>query len=137
MSTTRRTRLIALAALALTVAAAAGCSHNSITPGVTVTVTPTPDHFALSAYMVNPYTKAVYYNWPNSGTAAVVSGTASLGAGTVAVTIDDAGGTQVYTRTLTGGSIDTTSVGTPGTWTVHITFTGAQGSIGLNADKVP
>jgi hypothetical protein len=114
----RGTGLIALLALALLLA---GCTGGG-------TVSNQPGHFSLSGGGAESGTRS--YTWQNPGAAANVMWSGG-GTGTVGVTIKDASGTQVFAQSY-GGSGGTTgsertSTGTPGAWSITVTWNAAGG----------
>ncbi|MDH3570276.1 MAG: hypothetical protein OER89_08820, partial [Gemmatimonadota bacterium] len=60
---------------------------------------------------------------------------ASLTGGSATLTVSDADGTEVYTRSMgETGTFQTTS-GTSGMWTIEVTLSGANGMLNFRAQK--
>jgi hypothetical protein len=81
-----------------------------------------------------PITKTVGYDWENTkGGAQVALG--SQGTGSIKVTLKDAAGTQVLSKTFTGpgqfGATEHAQHGKAGTWRIDLAFTNVNGQIGL------
>jgi hypothetical protein len=51
------------------------------------------------------------------------------------LTITDANGTQVYSRSLADNGTFVTADGVAGTWTVRVTYTLATGTVNFRAQK--
>lgn len=119
-----------VAAAALLLAASlAGCTtDNSAGMGGGKSVSNNPGSFSYSAGGVLSASDS--YDWQNPSATARVSFSAG-GTGTVSITIQDAAGKQVFTRSFSGsgGSSDNvpTSPGLPGMWKIRISTQGAGG----------
>lgn len=88
-----------------------------------------PDTFEFLVSELEHVTRTSEYPWENSGAAVSVYQSTALTAGTARLVILDAGGTQVYSRSLAeNGTFDSTA-GTPGMWTIRVIFTGATGTV--------
>ena len=76
------------------------------------------------------------YTWKNTVGSANVDWGGQVGNGKFTLTIKDATGTQVFSRGLSGQSQEGfsggTSTGTPGDWTVKLTFQDFTGQMGLH-----
>lgn len=76
------------------------------------------------------------YTWKNTIGKAHVSWGGQIADGSISVTIKDATGKQVFSRGLSGTSQEgfsgDTGSGTPGDWTIKLTFQDYTGQMGLN-----
>lgn len=94
-----------------------------------------PDNFEFQATGVTDVTWTFTYVWSNSGTAASVNQSTTVAAGTAVVTLYDANGTQVYSRSLSENGTFPTSAGVAGNWTVKVTFTNYDGTVNFRVQK--
>ena len=115
-------------ALALTLGVAACSSGNVLGPENQLSVTNNPGSFQIQATALNNVEQTLSYTWENTGTTANVNQSGSL-SGTATLTITDADGTQVYTRSLTDTGTFQTDAGTTGDWTIRVVFSGASGAL--------
>jgi hypothetical protein len=123
-------RITAHAALALvlTLGVAACSDSNMIGPENQLEVTNTPGSFQIQATALDNVEQTLSYTWVNAGTTANVDQSGSL-SGTATVTITDADGTQVYTRSLTQTGTLQTDAGTAGNWTIQVVLGGTSGAL--------
>lgn len=125
-------RLIALAGVVLL----AGCGSNSATaPRYHPEVVNLTNDFAFQVTTLDNVSDNVQYIWRNEGTVANVNQSPSNLSGSVSLTILDAAGTQVYSRSLADNGTFTTSVGKPGDWIVSIRFSQASGAVNFRLQK--
>lgn len=80
-------------------------------------------------------TQTLHYTWANSGTVANVNQSSSLGGGSAQLRIQDAGGAQVYARSLAENGTFQTTAGTAGNWTVTVTLTKVNGTLNFRLQK--
>jgi hypothetical protein len=83
--------------------------------------------------------KTETYTWQNSKSKATVA-MGFQGTGSVSVTLKDASGTSVFTKTYQGagqaGGTETTRSGAPGAWTIQIQMRDLQGQMGVTVGAV-
>jgi hypothetical protein len=91
--------------------------------------------FALQASGLQDFTSDVEYNWVSDGTAASVSQSPTLLTGTALLFVFDGAGTQVYQRSLAENGTFATTTGVPGTWTVRLRFSEANGTASFRLMK--
>ena len=87
-----------------------------------------------------PTTTVLRYTWGHTSTVAQISTGLEGGAailGTARILIRDAAGTEVYSHDLKVNGVDTTAWGTPGDWTIDLTFAAANGDVVFQATKAP
>jgi hypothetical protein len=123
-----------LLVLATLIAGCAGCS-GAQGYGGQQGLCNAQDHFTYGIQGTKSGTER--YDWQNTGTAASVQW-GGQGSGSFTVTIEDAAGQQVYSRSFGGGqagSHDTTSRGRAGLWHIDLTFTGFSGQGGLDIQR--
>jgi hypothetical protein len=79
------------------------------------------------------------HTWSNPSTKAQVSWGGQAASGSFTLTILDAQGKQVYSRTVSGagqsGASGSTSTGMPGDWTVRLTYSDFTGQMGLSVTQ--
>lgn len=112
-----------------------GCGDSPTTPGIQPEITNTPDRFEYQISSIENYTGTSEFAWQNSGAAANVdlSSAVSSGAGTVVI-LDD-GGQVVFSSSLSASGSQTTSTGTPGSWTVRVAYETFTGTVNFRVEK--
>ncbi len=115
-------------AIALIIGVAACSSTNMLGPENQLEVTNNPGSFQIQATALDNVEQTLSYTWVNAGTTANVDQSGSL-SGTATVTITDADGTQVYTRSLTQTGTFQTDAGTAGNWTIQVVLGGTSGAL--------
>lgn len=131
---TYASRLTAHAALVLALAAAACSGTNTLGPENQLEVTNNPGSFQIQATALNDIKQTLVYQWENAATTANVNQSGSL-SGTATLTIEDADGTQVYTRTLTETGTLATDAGTAGTWLIRVVLDGTSGALNFRVQS--
>ena len=96
----------------------------------------TTDSFALQATGVSGVSSTKSYTWTNTGTRATINHSTTTSAGSVQLTVRDAGGAVVYDRGLVPSLNEPTAVGVAGTWTVQLRMTGYSGTLNFRAQKL-
>lgn len=125
---------LAHAALGLCALAVAACS-NSTSPGIQPEVVNQPDSFQYQITAIRNYSGVQNFDWQNTGTQANVDQSAALTAGTATLEILDADGTAVYTRSLADNGSFTSAAGTPGTWTIRVTYADTDATVNFRVQK--
>ena len=117
--------------------AIAGCGSDSPTapPGIQPQIANLPDDFSYQITSVTNYTGTALYTWQNTGIAANVNQATTVTLGTITLQITDAGGTQVYSRSLSDNGTFLTGNGTTGNWHLRVTYTGASGTVNFRVQK--
>lgn len=115
-------------ALALAIGVAACSDSNVLGPDNQLEVANNPGTFQIQATALNNVEQTLSYTWVQAGTTANVDQSGSL-SGTATVTITDADGTQVYTRSLTQTGTFQTDAGTAGNWTIQVVLGGTSGAL--------
>ena len=123
----------AIAGLAL----AAGCSsENVLGPENELMVSNTTDHFQFQATALDNVSQSLSQSWQMTGDQANVGQLGTLSGGSATLTIRDAAGVEVYTRSLAQpGTFQTTAGASPGTWTITVSLKGATGTVNFKVDK--
>ena len=83
-------------------------------------------------------TDSISYEWKNTGSKANINWGGQAASGTMVLTIKDAAGANVFTKTISGasqsGSSDSTKSGKSGDWTITLSFNDFTGQMGLNVN---
>jgi hypothetical protein len=83
-------------------------------------------------------TKSDTYTWKNPATKANINWAVNMGLGAASISINDATGKQVYTKSFQGSgqqsSSATSSTGEPGDWTITVRLSGASGQVAFNVN---
>jgi len=135
MTSMRARFLLQAIASLLLIAAASGCGNDPVSPGRDWQVNNAPDTFQFQATAMENYTKTLQYSWSNSGTTANVDQSSSVTDGSAMLSLRDANGTQVYSRTLGQNGSFSSTAGVPGTWTVTLTLSKTTGTLNFRAQK--
>lgn len=93
------------------------------------------DNFQFQSTGVTNVTQTLNYTWQNTGTAANVDQATTLTSGSATLTIFDASGAMVYSRSLTDNGTFATSTGTTGAWRINIVINGASGTFNFRVQK--
>lgn len=129
MKARRRTPRTTLAAAVLAMSLAAGCGGNQITnPRFQPEISNKTDSFQLQATAMSNVTDDMQWTWTHTDTVATVDQSSSITSGTATLTIEDASGSVVYSRTLTSDGTFSTGAGPAGDWTIMIHFSGVDGT---------
>lgn len=113
----------------------ASCGKDPVSPGQDWQVLNAPDTFQFQVTAMENYTKTIQYSWSNTGTTANVDQSCSVTDGTAMLTLRDANGTQVYSRNLGQNGSFSSTAGTPGTWTLIVSFSKTTGTLNFRAQK--
>lgn len=118
--------IVRAAALALLVIGAACSDSTAPAPGIQPQIVNNTNAFSYQLTNLDHVTGTYEYTWQNTGTLAKVTHASDAGAsGTATVTLKDASGTQVYSGAFaTTGEVVSSPAGTPGAWTVIVTYSG-------------
>lgn len=129
-------RILRLATAALAVGVFAACDGGTpLGPDNQLQVTNATDSFQWQASAMDNVSQTLNYTWQNTGTMANIDQSGSLTAGSAILTVSDAAGTEVYTRSMgETGSFQTAS-GTSGMWTIEVTLSGVNGMLNFRAQK--
>jgi len=115
----------------------AACSDSPTAPGIQPEIVNNTDSFSYQIRDLRNVTGSWNYTWQNTGTLATITHSTNAGAtGSATLTVRDAAGTQVYSGQLvSSGEPVTSPAGTPGAWTVTVTYanyTNAQVNFALS-----
>ena len=112
----------------------AACGDDTLAPFQPEVATPV-DNFQFQVTALSNVSATVEYSWQNTGTSANVNQSTSLASGTATVTIRDAAGAVVYTRSLAENGTFQTSVGQAGTWRIRVAMDRAYGAVNFRVQK--
>lgn len=76
------------------------------------------------------------YSWDNTGSQATVDHSTVVNEGSAVIVVLDADGTQVYSSGLKASANESTSAGTPGTWSVGVSFSNYSGTANFRLEKL-
>jgi hypothetical protein len=123
-----------LSAFALSAAAFLAACSDTTSPGVEPEVTNVTDSFEFQVTNVRNLTDTYSYTWVNTGSQATVNQATTVTAGSVTLTISDADGTQVYSRSLADNGTFVTDIGATGDWTIIVAFSAASGTLNFRVE---
>ena len=129
------TSLRSLGLLAIVTTGAGACSDNPLEP-FQPEVNNATDNFQLQATDVAGVSATQTYSWNNTGTRATVNHSTTTTAGGAALTIRDATGAVVYTKSLSPSLNEATATGTAGTWTIVLSMTSYSGTLNFRVQKL-
>ncbi len=113
----------------------AACSSSPTAPGTNPEIANNTDTFQFQTSNVVNATTTLNYDWQNTGTTANINQATTISAGTITLTVLDANGTQVYSRSLADNGTYSTSAGVAGRWKIRVTFSGASGTVNFRSQK--
>lgn len=120
--------------LALAMLAAAGC-NDATSPRYEPEVTNATNSFEFQVTDLVRVSDALEYRWQNDGTTATINQSTVLTAGTATLTLRDAAGTQVYSRSLTENGTFTSAAGVAGQWRIRVVFGNASGTANFRVQR--
>jgi hypothetical protein len=119
----------------------AGCGDATSSSFANLSASNNEDSFLfIGQTFGRPTTTVLRYVWKHTSPIGQISTGLEGGAaitGTARIVIHDAAGVEVYARDLKVAGVDTTAIGTPGDWTIDLTFAVANGDIVFQALKAP
>ena len=121
-----------LAAGAVLVAA---CGDSTTAPGREPEIINTTDNFQYQITEIQDFSGAQVFSWENTGTTATVNQSAAVSAGSATLVLRDANGVEVYSRSLADDGTFSSDAGTAGTWSVRVTYSGAEATVNFRLDK--
>jgi hypothetical protein len=111
------------------------CSDDPTAPGIEPEVSNTPDNFQFQVKKVLNHTGTLEYIWSNTGAAADVDQSCEITGGGALLVINDANGTQVYSRDLAEDGSFATGDGYAGAWKIRVIFSNSSGTFNFRAQK--
>ena len=123
----------------LRVAAAAavllpGCSDDPLAP-FQPEIRNSTDTFEFQVTAMTGVNTTAEYRWQHTGTVANVNQATALTGGSATLTVLDAAGTQVHSRSLSDNGTFQTAAGTPGEWRVRVVLNTASGAANFRLQK--
>ncbi len=129
-------RVAALTVVAVLALGASGCGGtNVIGPANQLEVTNVTDSFEWQVTALDNVSQTLTYAWENTGTVANVNQSSTLSSGTASLRVTDAGGAEVYSRSLAENGTFVTSTGATGTWNVTVTLSDVTGTLNFRLEK--
>ena len=128
-------KVVACLFVIICILAISQCSDNTLAP-FQPEVTNATDNFQLQATGVKNRSVTLNYSWENTGTRAKINHSTTTSLGTARLIITDAGGTQMYEKTLVPSLSDTTTIGTAGTWGIHLVLSNYSGTLNFRVQKL-
>jgi hypothetical protein len=122
----------------LIVLALPGCGGNPPTapaPGIQPQIVNTADDFSYQISNVSGFTGSATYWWQNTGVSANINQATTVTSGTMVLTVRDANGTQVYSRSLADNGTFVTADGVAGTWSIQVSYDSASGTVNFRSQK--
>jgi hypothetical protein len=113
----------------------AACGDSATAPGRDPEIVNTTDNFQYQITDIQDFSGTQVYSWQNTGTTATINQSAAVAAGAAALDLRDANGVQVYARSLAENGTFASSPGTPGTWTVRVSYNAADATVNFRLDK--
>ena len=124
-----------LGVLALGMAAMACSSGNVLGPDNQPEVNNQTDTFQWQVTAMENISQTLTYTWQNTGTTANVNQSPALSGGSASLVIEDASGTEVYSRSFSQSGTFTTDSGLAGAWTIRVTISSASGALNFRVEK--
>jgi hypothetical protein len=121
--------------LAAGVVLLAACGDSTTAPGREPEIVNTTDNFQYQITEIQDFSGTQVYSWENTGTTATVNQSAAVSAGSATLVLRDANGAEVYSRSLADDGTFSSDAGTAGTWSVRVTYSGAEATVNFRLDK--
>ena len=121
--------------LASVVGTGACGDKNPVGPSNQPEIANNRDNFQFQASNLRNTTQTFSYAWENTGSSANVNQSGQISSGTARLTLRDASGTQVYTRSLTETGTFSSTSGTPGNWRIEVLLDGVTGTLNFRVQK--
>ena len=121
--------------LAAGVVLLAACGDSTTAPGREPEIVNTTDNFQYQITEIQDFSGTQVYSWENTGTTATVNQSAAVSAGSATLVLRDANGVEVYSRSLADDGTFSSDAGTAGTWSVRVTYSGAEATVNFRLDK--
>jgi hypothetical protein len=112
-----------------------GCSDNPVGPSKQPEINNATNDFQFQITRVTNFSTNVSYTWRNTGTRANVTQSSSMTAGTATLTIREASGFVVYTRSLRDNGTFVTNDGTTGNWRIDVAPSNAAGTLNFRVQR--
>ena len=122
--------------VAVAIALVVGCS-SSTGPGIEPEITNAVDNFQYQVTGIRNYSHQTSYTWQSTGVQANVNQATAITSGSATLVILDDAGTQVYSRSLEDNGTFVTAAGTPGSWTIGVTYLNASATVNFRVQKRP
>jgi len=117
----------------------AGCGESTASSFSNLSANNNQDSFLFIAQTFGrATTTTLHYVWPHSSAVAQVSTGLENSVpiqGTARLIMHDPTGKEVFNHDLKENGVDTTATGTPGDWTIDVSFASANGDIVFQAQK--
>jgi hypothetical protein len=113
----------------------AACGDSATAPGRDPEIINSADNFQYQITDIQDFSGTQVYSWQNTGTTATVNQAAAVAAGSATLVLRDANGVEVYNRSLAENGTFASSAGAAGTWTVRVTYSGADATVNFRVDK--
>jgi hypothetical protein len=121
--------------LAAGVVLLAACGDSTTAPGREPEIVNTTDNFQYQITEIQDFSGTQVFSWENTGTTATVNQSAAVSAGSATLVLRDANGVEVYSRSLADDGTFSSDAGTAGTWSVRVTYSGAEATVNFRLDK--
>lgn len=115
--------------------ATAACGDGPLSARYQPEVVNNTDSFEFQTTGLPGVSSTLRYSWQNTGVRANVDQASAVTGGAVTLTIRDADGRQVYSRSLSDNGTFVTGAGTAGVWAIEIVFSRATGTVNFRAQK--
>jgi hypothetical protein len=111
------------------------CDDNPVGPSKQPEINNTTNNFQFQITGVTNFSTNVSYIWRNTGTTANVTQSSSITAGNATLTIWDASGFVVYTRSLSNNGTFATNDGTTGNWRIEVAPSNVAGTLNFRVQR--
>ena len=127
--------MILIIGFTLSFALAACGDGNPIGPSNQPEVGNNPDNFQFQASNLVRTTQTFTYTWTNTASVANVDQSGRIDSGEATLSLRDASGQEVYSRTLTSTGTFKSSSGTAGSWRIEVRLTGVTGTVNFRVQR--
>ena len=127
--------MILILGFTLSFALAACGDGNPIGPSNQPEVGNNPDNFQFQASNLVRTAQTLIYTWTNTASVANVDQSGRIDSGEATLSLRDASGQEVYSRTLTSTGTFKSSSGTAGSWRIEVRLTGVTGTVNFRVQR--
>lgn len=110
-------------------------SSNLIGPENQLQMNDAADNFQWQVSALDNVSQTFTHTWQTTGTSVNIDQSSSISGGSATLTITDASGAEVYTRSLADNGTFTSTSGSPGSWTILVELSSVSGTLNFRVQK--
>ena len=132
------TRMAVFSIALLSVVGLDACGHDPVRPSTQPEIDNATDSFRFQMSPVTNFSTDLAYTWRNTGVTANVDQSSAITTGVATLTIKDANGAMVYSRSLVEqGTFTTVGRGGAGNWRIEVAPPNVTGTLNFRVQGAP